>query len=87
MEKAFHQQFDMAQSNISLKELVSVRRKTQESIDNYLNRFCLLKARSFTSVPEHELVEMAAGGLHYFVRKKLDTHYLKDMAQLADRIR
>jgi len=37
-------------------------------------------------VPEHELVEMAAGGLDYFVRKKLDTQYLIDMAPLADRV-
>ena len=37
-------------------------------------------------MPEHELVEMAAGGLDYFVRKKLDTQYLIDMAPLADRV-
>jgi len=77
----------MGQSKISLKELASVRRRTHESIDDYLNRFRLLKARCFTIVPEHELVEMAAGGLDYSVRKKLDTQYLRDMAQLADRVR
>jgi len=87
LEKAFHEQFYMGQSKISLKELASVRHKTHESIDDYLNRFRLLKAICFTSVPEHELVEMAAGGLDYFVRKKLDTQYLRDMAQLADRVR
>jgi len=38
-------------------------------------------------VPEHELVEMAAGGLDYSVQKKCDTQYLRDMAQLADRVR
>ena len=38
-------------------------------------------------MPEHELVEMAAGGLDYSIRKKLDTQYLRDMAQLADRVR
>jgi len=63
-----------------LKELASVRRRTHESIDDYLNRFRLLKARCFTVVPEHDLVEMAAGGLDYPVRKKLDTQYLRDMA-------
>ncbi|CAJ2661625.1 unnamed protein product [Trifolium pratense] len=77
----------MGQSKISLKELASVRRKTPESIDDYLNRFRLLKARCFTQVPEHELVEMAAGGLDYSIRKKLDTQHLRDMAQLADRVR
>jgi hypothetical protein len=87
LEKAFHEKFYMGQSKISLKELASVRRRTHESIDDYLNRFRLLKARCFTSVPEHELVEMASGGLDYSVRKKLDTQYLRDMAQLADRVR
>ncbi|XP_045807593.1 uncharacterized protein LOC123901479 [Trifolium pratense] len=77
----------MGQTKISLKELASVKRKTQESIDDYLNRFRLLKARCFTQVPEHELVEIAAGGLDYSIRKKLDTQYLRDMSQLADRVR
>lgn len=30
---------------------------------------------------------MAVGGLDYFIRKKLDTQYLRDMSQLADRVR
>lgn len=30
---------------------------------------------------------MAAVGLDYSIRKKLDTQYLRDMAQLADRVR
>jgi len=77
----------MGQSKISLKELASVRRRTHESIDDYLNRFRLLKARCFTIVHEHELVEMAVGGLDYSVRKKLDTQDLIDMAQLADKVR
>jgi len=47
----------------------------------------VLKARCFTQVPEHELVEMAVGGLDYSIRKKLDTQHLRDMAQLADRVR
>jgi len=42
LEKAFHEQFYMGQSKISLKELASVRRKTHESIDDYLSRFRLL---------------------------------------------
>ncbi|XP_058733205.1 uncharacterized protein LOC131604806 [Vicia villosa] len=53
----------------------------------HLERFRLLKSRCFTVVPEHELVKMAAGGLNYSIRKKLDTQYLRDMTQLADRIR
>jgi len=73
LEKAFHEQFYMGQSKISLKELANVRRRMHESIDDYLNRLRLLKARCFTIVPEHELVKMAVGGLDYSVRKKLDT--------------
>lgn len=77
----------MGQSKISLKELASIKRKFTEAINDYLNRFHLLKARCFTQVPEHKLVEIVAGGLDYSIRKKLDTQYLRDMAQLADRVR
>ncbi|XP_050908867.1 uncharacterized protein LOC127122602 [Lathyrus oleraceus] len=52
-----------------------------------LERFHFLKAKCLTQVPEHELLEMAAGGLDYSIRKKLDTQYLRDMAQLTNRIR
>ncbi|XP_050909503.1 uncharacterized protein LOC127123317 [Lathyrus oleraceus] len=76
----------MGQSKISLKELASVRRKVLKSIDDYLNRFRLLKARCFTQMLEHDLVDMTTGGLDYLVRKKLDTRYLRDMAQLEDRV-
>jgi hypothetical protein len=75
----------MGQSKISLKELVSVRRRTTESTDDYLNRFKLIKTRCFTL--KHELAKMTAGGLDYSIRKKLDTQYLRDMAQLTDKVR
>src|SRR3954468_24381216 len=86
LERLFHEQFYMGQSKISLKELAGVRRKGTETVDDYLNRFRLLKARCFTQIPEHELVEMTAGGLDCSIRKKLDTQHLRDMAQLADRV-
>lgn len=63
----------MGQCKISLKELANVRQKVDESINDYLNRFRSLKARYFTQVPEHQLVELAVGGLDYSIRKKLDT--------------
>lgn len=63
----------MGQSKINLKKLASVRRKNPESIDDYLNRFRLFKARCFTQVPEHELVKMTTGSLDYSIRNKLDT--------------
>jgi len=87
LDRLFHEQFYIGQSKISLKELASVKRSSSESIDNYLSRFRLLKARCFTQVSEHELVEMAAGGLDYSIRKKLDAQHLRDMAQLVDRVR
>lgn len=59
---------------------------TVESVDQYLNMFRLLKARCFTQLPEHKLVEIVVGGLDYSIRKKLDTQYLRDMTQLADRV-
>lgn len=77
----------MGQSKTSLKDLSSVKRKFTESIDDYLNRFRLLKIRRITQVPGHELVKMADGGLDYSIRKKLDTQYLRDMTHLADRVR
>lgn len=75
----------MGHSKISLKELASVKRNT-ESINQYLNKFRLLKARCFTQVLEHELVEIDEGGLDYSIRKKLYIQYLRDMAKLADRV-
>ncbi|XP_050875838.1 uncharacterized protein LOC127079497 [Lathyrus oleraceus] len=86
LERMFHEQFYMGQTKISLKELASIKRKFIEPIDDYLNRFRLLKVRCFTQVPEHELVEIAVRDLDYSIRKKLDAQYLRDMTQLADRV-
>ncbi|XP_050874989.1 uncharacterized protein LOC127078591 [Lathyrus oleraceus] len=83
----FDEQFYTGQTKISLKELASIKRKFSEPIDDYLNRFRLLKVRCFTQVPKHELVEMGVWGLDYRIRKKLDTQYLRDMAQLTERVR
>ncbi|XP_040864998.1 uncharacterized protein [Glycine max] len=52
LERIFHEQFYMGQSKISLKELASVRRKALESIDDYLNRFRLLKARDMAQLAD-----------------------------------
>jgi len=37
-------------------------------------------------MPKHELVKMDTGGLDYYIRKKLDTQYLRDMIQMGDRV-
>ncbi|XP_050914855.1 uncharacterized protein LOC127129770 [Lathyrus oleraceus] len=48
LEILFHEQFYMGQTKISLKELASIKIKLIEPIDDYLNRFRLLKSRCFT---------------------------------------
>ncbi|XP_058775410.1 uncharacterized protein LOC131649677 [Vicia villosa] len=60
LERVFHEQFYMGQSKISLKELSLVKRKSSESIDDYLNMFRLLKAKCFIKVPENELIKMGS---------------------------
>jgi len=50
LERLFHEQFYVGQSKISLKELASVKRNSTKSIDDYINRFILLKARCFNQV-------------------------------------
>ncbi|XP_050919303.1 uncharacterized protein LOC127136827 [Lathyrus oleraceus] len=87
LEKKLHEQFYEGYSKISLAELSSIKRRFVESIDDYLNRFRSLKARCFTQVPEHELVQMAVGGLDYSIRKKIDPTFVKSMSQLVDRVR
>ncbi|WJX93585.1 hypothetical protein P8452_75092 [Trifolium repens] len=52
LERLFHEQFYMGQSRISLKELASMKRKTAEATDDYLNRFRLLKARDMTQLAD-----------------------------------
>ncbi|XP_050877470.1 uncharacterized protein LOC127081237 [Lathyrus oleraceus] len=66
LEKKFHEIFYEGHSKISLAELSSIKRRLAESIDDYLNRFRSLKARCFTQVPGHELVQMAVGGVRLF---------------------
>src|ERR1044072_6146987 len=83
LEKLFHEQFYEGHSKISLVELSNIKRRFVESIDDYLNRFRSLKVRCFTQVLEHELVQMAAGGLDYCIRKKIGPNIVKSMSQLA----
>ncbi|XP_050896915.1 uncharacterized protein LOC127103727 [Lathyrus oleraceus] len=42
LERMFHEHFYMGQTEISMKELASIKRKFTEPIDDYLNRFRLL---------------------------------------------
>lgn len=63
----------MGQFKINLKELASLREKVVETIDDYLNRFRIMKSRCLTQVIEHGLIELVARGVDYSIKKKLDT--------------
>lgn len=76
----FYKQFYTGRSKISQKELANVKRKLVESIDDYLNRYRIMKLICFTQVPEHVLFKLGADGLYYSIRKKLDTKYLRGIA-------
>ncbi|XP_058725739.1 uncharacterized protein LOC131597034 [Vicia villosa] len=86
LEKLFHEQFYEGHSKISLVELSNIKIRFAKTIDDCENRFRSLKAKCFTQVPEHELVQMAAGGLDYSIRKKIDPTFVKSMSQLTDRV-
>nr|KYP41306.1 hypothetical protein KK1_037326 [Cajanus cajan] len=66
---------------------MNVKRQNHETLDDYLNRFKQLKSRCYTNILEHELVKIAATGLDFSIRKKLVNEQLRDMAQLAEKIR
>ncbi|XP_058758980.1 uncharacterized protein LOC131632215 [Vicia villosa] len=87
LEKRFHENFYEGHSKISLVELSNIKRRFLETIDDYLNRFKPLKAKCFTQIPEHELVQMAVGVLDNSIRKKIDPTFVKSMSQLDDRVR
>ena len=87
MENAFHEQFFRGETKASVMDLAKIQRFSNESIDNYISRFRQMKARCLTLIPEYELVQMAASGLNYAIRKKLVSQHLRDMSQLADRAR
>ena len=56
-------------------------------MEDYLNRFKVLKSRCFNRTLEQQLVEMAAKGLDYSIRKKFDPQSITDISQLADKVR
>uniref|UniRef100_A0A151UHK3 Retrotransposon gag domain-containing protein n=1 Tax=Cajanus cajan TaxID=3821 RepID=A0A151UHK3_CAJCA len=69
------------------RNLMYIKRQHHETLDEYLNRFRQLMSRCYTNIPEHELVKIAATGLDSSIRKKLVNEKLRDMAQLAEKVR
>ncbi|XP_058727022.1 uncharacterized protein LOC131598439 [Vicia villosa] len=60
---------------------------TIEHIAIYLTELGYMENNESLRVPEHELVQMVAGGLDYSIWKKIDLTFVKSMSQLADRVR
>jgi len=50
--------------------LPKFKEKKDKSLDNYISRFRIMKARYMTMVAEYEFVLMATPCLNYAVRKK-----------------
>nr|KYP46500.1 Transposon Ty3-I Gag-Pol polyprotein [Cajanus cajan] len=86
-EGSFHEHFFREETKVSIVDLMNVKRQSHETLDDYLNRFRQLKSRCYTNIPEHELVKIAATGLDFLIRKKLVNEQLRDMAQLAEKVR
>nr|KYP38587.1 hypothetical protein KK1_040155 [Cajanus cajan] len=87
LERSFHENFFREETKVSIVDLMNIKRQHHETLDEYLNRFRQLKSRCYTNIPEHELVKIAATGLDFSIRKKLVNEQLRDMAQLAEKVR
>nr|KYP70906.1 hypothetical protein KK1_010146 [Cajanus cajan] len=87
LEGSFHEHFFREETKVSIVDLMNIKRQSNETLDDYLNRFRQLKSRCYTNIPEHELVRIAATGLDFSIRKKLVNEQLRDMAQLAEKVR
>nr|KYP38879.1 Pro-Pol polyprotein [Cajanus cajan] len=87
LEGSFHEHFFREETKVSIVDLMNIKRQNHETLDDYLNRFRQLKSRCYTNIPEHELVRIAATGLDFSIRKKLVNEQLRDMAQLAEKVR
>lgn len=71
LQRVFHEQFFRGETKVSVMDLVSINKFSNESIDDYLNRFQQMRARCLAPIPKHELIHMAAVGLDYVVRMNL----------------
>lgn len=53
IKRVFYEQIYIGLSKISLKKLASVKQKSSELINDYLNWLRMMKLRCFTQIPEH----------------------------------
>ena len=82
-----HEHFFRGETKVSLIDLATTKCFNSETIKDYLNRFWQMKSWCYTQIHEHELVRSVVVGLDFSIHKKLVNQQVRDMAQLADRIR
>ena len=85
--KGFHEHFFRGETKVSLIDLVTTKCFNSKKIEYYLNLFQQMKSRCYTQILEHELFRMTTLGLDFSIQKKLVNQQVKDMAQLANRVR
>jgi hypothetical protein len=71
LETLFHEQFYRGETKVNVVDLAKIQIKDKESINDYISRFRLMKAKCMTNIPEYELVQMGAAGLNYDVQKRM----------------
>ncbi|MCI30499.1 hypothetical protein A2U01_0051708, partial [Trifolium medium] len=75
------------ETKVNMVDLAKIQRRDKESIDDYICQFRLMKATCMTNIPEYKMVQMAAAGLNYDIRKRMFSQHLIDMSQLAESAR
>ncbi|RYR48007.1 hypothetical protein Ahy_A07g033997 [Arachis hypogaea] len=68
LESAFHLQFYRGELNITVTDLVALKRGEGETIDDYMIRFKNARSRCYVSLPESEVVKIVIMGLGFYER-------------------
>ena len=87
LKRVFHEHFFRGEIMVGLIDLTTTKCFNSETIEDYLNRFRQMKSQCYTQIPEHELVRMVVTGLDFSIRMALVNRQVRDMAQLANRVR
>ena len=86
LERAFHDRFHKAEQNIPVAELAKSFQTSNETAQEYIGRFKLLRTRCKAQLPESEFVEMALAGLGFEFRKKFEGLTFRDLYELESRV-
>jgi len=69
---------------VNVIDLENIQRKNDESLNDYVSIFRLMKVRCMTMIPKHELVQMDVACLNYTIGKKIASQLFQDMFQLVE---